>query len=138
MLNEELFDTPKDAEIARLKLCIQRYKEHDKKRTEYYRQVCKELQWYKEELDIYTKNDDKAKRIKEQRAQISSLETKIAMNKMKDFSPEEIDKYKLYQENVRLKLQLAKEKSGAERLRNDVKELIAKNLKYEREKENQN
>ena len=36
MLNEKLFDDPKDAEIARLKMTIEKFKEYDKERKKYY------------------------------------------------------------------------------------------------------
>lgn len=36
MLNKHLFDDPKDAEIARLKMTIEKFKEYDKERKAYY------------------------------------------------------------------------------------------------------
>lgn len=48
--NDDLFDSPKDAKIARLKCKIEQFKEYDKKRTEDYHKVYKALEWYKEEL----------------------------------------------------------------------------------------
>lgn len=43
MMNEHLFDDEKYKEIARLKLLIERYKEYDKKRKEYYSQKMQRL-----------------------------------------------------------------------------------------------
>lgn len=48
--NDDLFPTPQDAEIAHLKYVIAKFKEYDKKRTEDYHRVYKDLDWYKEEL----------------------------------------------------------------------------------------
>lgn len=36
MLNKELLGSQKDVEIARLKMTIEKFKEYDRKRTEYY------------------------------------------------------------------------------------------------------
>lgn len=36
MINKELFDDHKDAEIARLKMAIKKFKEYDRQRTAYY------------------------------------------------------------------------------------------------------
>lgn len=126
LLNQDLFDTPKDAEIARLKLCIERYKEHDKRRTEHYHKVCKELQWYKEEFDTIIDDDKKAALIKSQRANIASLQTKIAMSNCKDFTPEEIDKYKLFKENTTLKMQLAQKRGECKTLKEEISKLVTK------------
>lgn len=43
MLNEGLFDSPKDAEIARLRLTIERFREYDRRRTAYYAERMRRL-----------------------------------------------------------------------------------------------
>lgn len=53
MMNKDLFDSPKDAEIARLRNIIKRYKDYDEKRNKYYRDNMRrlgELESYFEEL----------------------------------------------------------------------------------------
>lgn len=57
MLNEKLFDDPKDAEIARLKMLIERFKEYDEKRKRFYAakmQRLGELETYVLEIDTET------------------------------------------------------------------------------------
>ena len=42
ILNKDLFDDPRDLEIAKLKFTISKFKEYDKKRKEYYKSVIEE------------------------------------------------------------------------------------------------
>lgn len=43
MLNEELFEDKKDAEIARLKMAIENFKKYDNERKEYYAKSIRRL-----------------------------------------------------------------------------------------------
>lgn len=123
-MNKDLFPTPKDAEIARLRYIIQRFREYDARRTEDYKRVYKELEWYKEELNQIVGDDKKAAKIKGQRETIARLETQIAMNKMKDFTPSEIDKYKLLKENTALKMQLERKNNECDTLKREISKLV--------------
>lgn len=54
MLNKKLFDDPKDAEIARLKMTIEKFKEYDKERKAYYADKMRklgELESYMQEIE---------------------------------------------------------------------------------------
>ena len=54
MLNKELLGSQKDVEIARLKMTIEKFKEYDRKRTEYYAgkmQRLGELEAFRAELE---------------------------------------------------------------------------------------
>ncbi len=63
MLNEDLL-SPKDVEINKLKIAIQRFKEYDKERKEYYKkslQELGELKSYVQELEETGTPEDKSK-----------------------------------------------------------------------------
>lgn len=54
MLNRKMFDDPKDAEIARLKMTIEKFKEYDKERKAYYADKMRklgELESYMQEIE---------------------------------------------------------------------------------------
>lgn len=79
MLNKELFDDPKDAEIARLKMTIEKFKEYDKKRKEYYAgkmQRLGELESYVQEIDTETEIGKLKETIAKLRKEVSRL-TKV-------------------------------------------------------------
>lgn len=79
MLNKELFDDPKDAEIARLKMCIEKFKEYDKERKKYYAdkmQRLGELESYVQEIDTETEVGKLKETIIKLRKEVSRL-TKV-------------------------------------------------------------
>ena len=79
MLNKKLFDDPKDAEIARLKMTIEKFKEYDKKRKEYYAgkmQRLGELESYVQEIDTETEVGKLKETITKLRKEVSRL-TKV-------------------------------------------------------------
>lgn len=71
MLNEKLFDDPKDAEIARLKRCIEDFKKYDKQSSAYYVSKLERLK----ELEDVCKHGDKAKilKLKEQVTHLNDI-----------------------------------------------------------------
>lgn len=50
MLNEDLYDDPRDLEIAKLRYSIKKFKEYDAKRKEYYAKVIGDLKTNEETL----------------------------------------------------------------------------------------
>jgi hypothetical protein len=78
MINEELFDDPKDVQIAKLKLAIEAFKEYDEKRKKYYKDLAiraGEMEAYIEEL---SETNDLHKKLLAQRREIRKLNEKIA------------------------------------------------------------
>ena len=79
MLNKKLFEDPKDAEIARLKMTIEKFKEYDKERKKYYAdkmQRLGELESYVQEIDTETEIGKLKETIIKLRKEVSRL-TKV-------------------------------------------------------------
>lgn len=92
MLNENLFDDPKDAEIARLKLCISRFKEYDQKRKQFYAdklQRLGELESYVQELESGTVVETLKKRNTDLHNQVRLLSKIIQARKLEESRTEE-------------------------------------------------
>lgn len=123
MLNEELFDDPKDAEIARLKRCIEDFKKYDKQRSAYYASKLERLK----ELEDVCKHGDKAKVLK-LKEQVTHLNDIIRARGIEDKrSGEELAEIikadNLTDTNKRLREENI-------RLHRTISELIAKLTKY--------
>lgn len=87
MINKKLFDDPKDAEIARLKMTIEKFKEYDKKRKEYYAgkmQRLGELESYVEELDTETEIGKLKDTIMMLRKEVSRLTKVVQVNQIEE------------------------------------------------------
>lgn len=91
MINKELFDSPKDAEIAKLKMEIEAFKKYDAERKEYYAKSLQRLgeleAWYDEINDFRLKKDTKEelkKLVKQQKMQIAELSLKIQVRNIED------------------------------------------------------
>lgn len=85
MLNKDLFDSAKDAEIAKLRQVIERFKAYDKKRQEYYSssiQRLGELESYISELEDSKRTDSLEAVISQQRAAIRHLNKLIQVYKI--------------------------------------------------------
>lgn len=85
MLNKDLFDSAKDAEIAKLKQTIERFKAYDKQRQEYYSssiQRLGELESYISELEDSKRSDNLEAVISQQRATIRHLNKLIQVYKI--------------------------------------------------------
>lgn len=77
MLNEELFEDKKDAEIARLRMAIEKFKEYDEERKKYY---AKSLQRLGELESLVQEVEDKQGlecRLKRYKDRLSYLEQLI-------------------------------------------------------------
>ena len=122
MLNEGLFEDKKDVEIARLKMCIEKFKEYDKKRKEYYAgkmQRLGELESYVQEIDTETEIGKLKSQIIDLKKQLGVLSLKLQVYRIEEKrTPEElsdiISRDSLRQKNKQLNaevVKLRKEKS---------------------------
>lgn len=94
MLNKKLFDNPKDAEIARLKMTIEKFKEYDKERKAYYAEKMQrlgELESYVEELDTETEIGKLKSQIIDLKKQLGALSLKMQVYRIEEKrTPEEL------------------------------------------------
>lgn len=134
MLNKKLFDDPKDAEIARLKMTIEKFKEYDKKRKEYYAgkmQRLGELESYVQEIDTETEIGKLKSQIIDLKKQLGALSLKVQVYRIEEKrTPEElsdiISRDCLRQKNKQLTDEVVK-------LRKEKSEWITKRLKQNQE-----
>ena len=92
MLNKELFDDPKDAEIARLKMTIEKFKEYDKERKKYYAdkmQRLGELESYVQEIDTETEIGKLKEEIMRLRKEVSRLSKEIHVRRIEETRTDE-------------------------------------------------
>lgn len=122
MLNKKLFDNPKDAEIARLKMMIEKFKEYDKERKKYYAdkmQRLGELESYVQELDTETEIGKLKDTIMGLRKEVSRLSKEIQVRRIEETRTDEelsdvLSRDALRQRNKKLTeevVKLRKEKS---------------------------
>ena len=127
MLNKALFYDPKDAEIARLKMAIEKFKEYDKRRKEYYAEKMKrlgELESYVQELDTETEIGKLKDTIMKLRKEVSRLSKEINVRRIEETRTDEelsdiLSRDELRKRNKRMSEELV-------RLRKDKSDLIAK------------
>lgn len=84
MLNELLIGDEKDKEIARLNMIINKFKEYDKERKEYYSKKMKrlgQLESYVDEIDSDTHITKLKETIKRQQKELSRLNNIISVYK---------------------------------------------------------
>lgn len=132
MLNKDLFDSAKDAEIAKLKQAIERFKAYDKQRQEYYSssiQRLGELESYIAELEDSKRSDNLEAVILQQRATIRHLNKLIQVYRIErdrniQTLDEEITLDNIKRENESLRSQLKS-------LRKTNKELVRRLIKLE-------
>ena len=134
MLNKELFEDPKDAEIARLKMTIEKFKEYDKERKKYYAdkmQRLGELESYIQEIDTETEIGKLKSQIIDLKRQLGALSLKVQVYRIEEKrTPEElsdiISRDCLRQKNKQLTDEVVK-------LRKERSEWITKRLKQNQE-----
>ena len=134
MLNKELFDDPKDAEIARLKMTIEKFKEYDKERRKYYAdkmQRLGELESYVQEIDTETEIGKLKEEIMRLRKEVSRLSKEINVRRIEETRTDEelsdvLSRDALRQRNRKLTEEVAK-------LRKERSEWITKRLKQNQE-----
>ena len=134
MLNKELFEDPKDAEIARLKMTIEKFKEYDKERKKYYAdkmQRLGELESYIQEIDTETEIGKLKEEIMRLRKEVSRLSKEINVRRIEETRTDEelsdvLSRDALRQRNRKLTEEVAK-------LRKERSEWITKRLKQNQE-----
>ena len=92
MLNKELFEDPKDAEIARLKMTIEKFKEYDKERKKYYAdkmQRLGELEAYALEIDTETEIGQLKETIFKLRTELKHYAKLVQVNKIEQDKTDE-------------------------------------------------
>lgn len=81
IFNKDLYDDPRDLEIAKLRFTISKFKEYDQKRKDYYKSVIEENERMRQELE--EKNAEpvptykKDELIKQLRAKVKALNIKL-------------------------------------------------------------
>ena len=134
MLNKELFEDPKDAEIARLKMTIEKFKEYDKERKKYYAdkmQRLGELESYVQEIDTETEIGKLKEEIMRLRKEVSRLSKEINVRRIEETRTDEelsdvLSRDALRQRNRKLTEEVVK-------LRKERSEWITKRLKQNQE-----
>ena len=134
MLNEKLFDDPKDAEIARLKMTIEKFKEYDKERKKYYAdkmQRLGELESYVQEIDTETEIGKLKETIIKLRKEVSRLTKVVQVRHIEETRTDDelsdvLSRDALRQRNRKLTEEVAK-------LRKEKSEWITKLLKQNQE-----
>lgn len=113
MINKTLIGDEKDQEIARLKMAIEKFKEYDKKRKEYYSNKMVrlgQLESYMQELD--SKSHDEI-------CYIKSKEENRKLKKIIEASKIDVDKVDI--SNVELKVRVLNLKKRNEDLQSIIK-----------------
>ena len=138
IFNKDLYDDPRDFEIAKLKFTISKFKEYDQKRKDYYKSVIEENERMKQELeDKEAPTCKKDELIKQLRARVNALNIKLTNYglSMDGVSAEEIARMKDENRLNGWKFQIARLNAEVHRLRETNNTLIYE-LNKEKEKNN--
>lgn len=133
MLNRELLGSRKDAEIARLKMAIEKFKEYDRKRTAYYAdkmQRLGELEAYIAELEDGKAESSMRAKIVRQADELRKLRKHILVHGIETNRTEE-ELTEIISKNE-LKMQARKWRREAKRLKKENTELIMRLNRGER------
>ena len=136
IFNKDLYDDPRDFEIAKLKFTISKFKEYDQKRKDYYKSVIEENERMKQELeDKEAPTCKKDELIKQLRARVNALNIKLTNYglSMDGISEEEIARMRDENRLNGWKFQIARLNAEVHRLRETNNTLIYK-LNQEKEK----
>lgn len=136
IFNKDLYDDPRDLEIAKLRFTISKFKEYDQKRKDYYKPVIEENERMKQELeDIKTSEKDEL--IKQLREKVKALNIKLTNYglSMDGVSAEEIARMREENRLNAWKLQIKRLNAEVRRLKDENFTLIYK-LNQEKEKNN--
>lgn len=136
IFNKDLYDDPRDLEIAKLRFTISKFKEYDQKRKDYYKSVIEDNERMKQELEDKEaptcKKDDLIKKL---RARVNALNIKLTNYglSMDGVSAEEIARMKDENRLNGWKFQIARLNAEVRRLRETNNTLIHE-LNKEKEK----
>ena len=133
MLNENLIGK-KDAEIARLKIAIGKFKEYDNNRKEYYKAKLQRLGELEALLDEIDSSKDKLKqKIITQRKEIKHLSDIIRVNKIEENrTPEELAEIVTFDS---IKAENKKLRAENKKLKEDISRLISTNVQLTKQLE---
>lgn len=134
IFNKDLYDDPRDLEIAKLRFTISKFKEYDQKRKDYYKSVIEENERMKQELED-RKTSKKDELIKKLRARVNALNIKLINYglSMDGVSAEEIARMREENRLNAWKLQIKRLNAEVHKLRETNNMLIYK-LNQEKEK----
>lgn len=127
MLNKKLFDDPKDAEIARLKMMIEKFKEYDRERKKYYAdkmQRLGELESYVQEIDTETEIGKLKDTIMRLRKEVSRLTKVVQVNQIDEKRTDDELSYTISCETLRQRNKVLTEE--VVKLRKEKSEWITK------------
>lgn len=134
IFNNDLYDDPRDLEIAKLRFAISKFKEYDQKRKDYYKSVIEENERMRQELED-RKTSEKDELIKKLRARVNALNIKLT-NYGLSMDGVDADEIARMREENRLnawKLQIKRLNTEVRRLKDENFTLIYK-LNQEKEK----
>lgn len=133
MLNENLIGK-KDAEIARLKIAIEKFKEYDNNRKEYYKAKLQKLGELEALLDEIDSSKDKLKqKIITQRKEIKHLSDIIRVSKLEENrTPEELAEIVTFDS---IKAENKKLRAENKKLKEDISRLISTNVQLTKQLE---
>ena len=136
IFNKDLYDDPRDLEIAKLRFTISKFKEYDQKRKDYYKSVIEDNERMKQELEDKEaptcKKDDLIKKL---RARVNALNIKLTNYglSMDGVSAEEIARMKDENRLNGWKFQIARLNAEVHRLR-EANNMLIYELNKEKEK----
>lgn len=136
IFNKDLYDDPRDLEIAKLRFTISKFKEYDQKRKDYYKSVIEENERMRQELeDKEAPTCKKDELIKKLRARVNALNIKLTNYglSMDGVDAEEIARMKDENRLNGWKFQIARLNAEVHRLRETNNTLIYE-LNKEKEK----
>lgn len=134
MLNRKLFNSKRDAEIARLKMAIAKFKEYDQERKQYYADKMQRLgeleSWYEE----MKSNGDELNQLKikvaEQKEEIKRMRRSIELYKVRTDMDEDELRESITIENLKRENKNLRDRSKA--MKETLNNLILKLSKLER------
>ena len=134
IFNKDLYDDPRDLEIAKLRFTISKFKEYDQKRKDYYKSVIEENERMRQELED-RKTSEKDELIKKLRARVNALNIKLTNYglSMNGVTAEEIARMREENRLNAWKLQINRLNTEVRRLKDENFTLIYK-LNQEKEK----
>lgn len=134
IFNKDLYDDPRDLEIAKLRFTISKFKEYDHKRKDYYKSVIEENERMRQELED-RKTSEKDELIKRLRARVNALNIKLTNYglSMDGVSAEEIARMREENRLNAWKSQIARLNTEVHKLR-ETNNMLIYELNQEKEK----
>lgn len=127
MINEVLLD-PKDREICRLKLQIEKFKKYDEERKKYYHSSLIELEQLKDAIQEFNScRNHPFRKIRNLKSEVKRLKLIVEYSKLKDtHDTNTLIRYSLELKNRELQKQISCLTKELQRLRTENGELIGR------------